>query len=188
MRTALLLLLASAASAAPAAVPGGTAVEWLRVYSTAPYQEVWSMRLEVRSMEKDLQKVIDALEKSGAKSSVPLENSAYSKTTGTLQLSYRATVAQAQAVVKTLRKTGKLDAPIVRGGDKIPLDEIKTKISQLGRDKDAHAAELAKMPAVHALVETVLAHLVTAKQAAEADQGLAVLNLTVVEKPAPPKK
>ena len=55
-------------------------------------------------------------------------------------------------------------------------------------DKEKHGAELAKMPAVRALVETVLAHLVTAKGAAESDQGLAVLNLTVVGKPAPPKK
>jgi hypothetical protein len=184
-----LLLLAglAAAAPAPAAAPGGTAVEWLRVYSTAPYQEIWSMRLEVRSLKNDLPKVIAALEKSGAKSSVPLENSVVSNTEGSQQLSFRGTVAQAQAALKGLKKAGKLDAPVVRGGDKIPLDEIKTKITQLARDKDERGAELAKMPAVRALVETVLAHLITAKQAAEADQGLAIMNLTVVEKAAAKK-
>lgn len=182
------LILAGFCAAAPASAPGGTAVEWLRVYSTAPYTEVWSMRLEVKSIEKDLPKIVEALEKSGAKSSVPLANSAYSSSGGALQLSYRSTVAQAEAAAKKLKKTGKLDEPTVRKGDRIPLAEIKEKIAQLSLDKEQHGAELAKMPAVRALTETVLAHLVTAKQAAEADQGTAILNLTVVEKAPASKK
>lgn len=190
MSGALLALLAACAFAAPAAPaqpqnPSQAAVDWLRLYPMTTYREFWTLTLQVRSMAKDLPRVMAALEKRGGTLSTPLANTASSTSEGTQQLTYRLVLSQAGPALQDLKKIGKSGPPLVRpAGEKLPVDEIKRKIADLSRDKQQHGSELARMPAVSALVESVLSHLVSAQAIAEKADGEVVLNLTLQGKPA----
>jgi hypothetical protein len=164
-------------------------MDWLRVYPLSAYREFWTATLEVRDLQKDLPRVIAALEKRGGVTDTPLANSAGSATAGTQQLSYRLQAKDAQAALKDLGKIGKLPAPAVRpAGEKLPLPEIKSKLAALSKDKQDHAAELARMPAVSGLVDAAIGHLAAAEAVGERAQGEVVLNLTVRQRAPQEKK
>ena len=194
---ALASLLAAAALAAPARKAAAVSpppiseatVDWLRVYPLAVYREFWTGTMEVRDMQKDLPRVIEALEKRGGTTETPLANSAGSATGGTQQLSYRLKAKDAQAAVKALGKIGKLPPPAVRpSGEKLPLPEIKSKLAALSKDKQEHAADLARMPAVSGLVDAAIGHLAAAEAVGERGEGEVVLNLTVQQRAPQEKK
>lgn len=191
----LATLLAGCALAAPVSPqkttnPSQAAVDWLRIYPMTTYREFWTLEVEVRDLKKDLPRVMQALEQRGGTLAAPLANSAGSVSEGTQQLSYRLTISQAKGALKDLRKLGTFAPPLIRpAGERLPVAEIKTKIAELSRDKQQHGSELARMPAVSALVESVLSHLVSAEAIAERVEAEVVLNLTVEEKkPAAAKK
>lgn len=185
--SALLLLAASLACAAPAAAPAKgvsqATADWLKLYPLAPYREAWASTVEVSDLKAALPKIMKAVEKRGGTLLVPLANSVASASEGTQQLSYRLLKKDADAAMKDVAKLGKPAPPVVSAaGEKAPLDEIKKKIADLSADKAAHAKELASMPAVSGLVESVLAHLVTAKDIAEKGQAEVLLYLTLQQK------
>ena len=176
------LLLAALAGAAPSAVPQSTS-DWLRIYPLAPYREAWNTTLEVSDLKAALPKVMKALEKRGGTLLVPLANSVSSESAGSQQLSYRLTQKKAEAALKDLRKLGTAAPPLKQpAGEKAPIPEIKRKIAELSADKKEHGAALARMPAVNALVEAVLAHLVTAKDVAEKGEAEVLFYLTLQQK------
>jgi hypothetical protein len=177
------LLALVALAAPPAAAPGEAAADWLRVYTQAQPREYWRFTVEVADLVKDAPRVQAAVEKRGGALTTPLANAAYSPSAGTAQLSFRATAKQAALIVNDLKKTGTVSAPQISSeGDKIPLPEIKRKIDQLSRDKREHGAELSRMPAVSALVEAMLSHLVTVQAVAEKAETPAILNIAVQQK------
>jgi hypothetical protein len=184
---ALLIALALPAlagnSQAPAPIPSQATIDWLKLYPVSPYREYWSADLEIKSLAADLPRIVAALEKAGGAPLVPLANTIVSPTAGTQQLSYRFTKRNAEAAVKALRKVGKMPAPRVRpSGDLIPLDEIKTKIEALSRDKQANSGVLSAMPAVSSLVDSMLGHLLTVQAVAEKVEQEVVLNLTLQQR------
>lgn len=178
--SAFLLILAAWASAAQIS---DSTVDWLRTYPLTMYREHWSLTVAVKDMKKGLPAVLEAFEKSGAALAAPVANSAGGP--AHQQLSYRLNKQQAADALKRLRKAGKFEPPTVRPeGERLPLSEIRKKVQALAADKKAHAAELAQMPAVSALVDAVLGHLATAQAVSEKAEDDVVLNVTVL---APPK-
>lgn len=177
----------AAAAAAPAAISDAT-VDWLRVYPLSSYREFWTTTTEVKSLQKDLPRVMAAVEKHGGSLVTPLANSAASPTAGTQQLTYRLTAKDAPGALKALKKVGLTPPPQVRAtGEKLPASEIKSKLEALSKDKRDHAAELARMPAVSALVDAAMGHLAAADAVSERAEGEVVLDLTVQER-APQEK
>lgn len=157
--------------------------DWLRIYPLTPYREFWTLQVDVKSLSRDLPRVMQALEKQQAQLTVPLANSVSSPSAGTQQLTYRLTQRRAAAALKALKTIGSCAPPSVRpAGELIPLEEIKHKIAALSRDKQAHESALASMPAVSALTEAVLGHLITAQAVAENSDPEVVLNLTLQER------
>lgn len=178
----------AAATVAPAAI-SDAAVDWLRVYPLAEYREFWTTTTEVKSLQKDLPRVMAAVEKHGGALVTPLANSAASPTAGTQQLTYRLTVKDAPSALKALKKIGLTTPPQVRpSGEKLPASEIKSKLEALAKDKREHAAELARMPAVSGLVDAAMGHLAAADAVAERAGGEVVLDLTVQERAPQEKK
>ena len=184
MRLAALLLAAGAWAAPVSLVLSGQATaDWLKIYPLAPYRETWAVAIEVKSMAKDLPRVMQVVEKRGGQLTAPMRNSVASMTGGTQQLMYRLNEKGATAALKDLRKIGLVPPPLVRpAGERAPLQEIKRKSEELSRDRREHSAELARMPAVSALVDAVLGHLVTAQVSAEKAETEVLLNITVEEK------
>ena len=156
------------------------AVDWLRVYPLTPYREFWNMTIEVKDTAKDIPSVMRVVEKNGGQLTVPLQNTVASPSAATQQLTCRLGRRAAVAALKDFKKVGRFAPPLVRpDGEKIPLDEIKRKIAALARDKEAHSGELVAMPAVAALVDAVLSHLLTTQAVVEKNDAEVILNLTV---------
>ena len=186
---AALLLSAKTAAAAPATTPpvsvrvSSAVVDWLRVYPLAQYRETWTVDAQVRDLDKDLPRVMAAVEKQGGRLAVPLQNSVASTSEGSRQLVYQLDEKQAKAALKALKKVARCSAPLVRPvGEKLPLDEIKSKMDALARDKESHGAALAEMPAVSALVDAVLANLGAARSVAGTMKTEVTLDLSLTTK------
>ena len=184
--TALLLLwagLAAAQTAQPVVVKVTDAVvDWLKIYPLAPYREYWAMTVSTADLSKDVGRVIAVVEKRGGKLAVPLANAVSSQTSQ--QLTFHLDRKQAEAVLGELKKSGLSAPPLVRpAGEKAPVAELTKKIDALMRDKQDHSEELAKMPAVSALTDAALSHLVTARTITQKGLEEIVLNLTLETRP-----
>jgi hypothetical protein len=176
----------TSASTAPVAAPASNAPAvkppyWLEPYSLAPHQEVWTGRLTVKNLARDLPRVLAAGEKLGAKPAQAIGDFISSPTSQ--QLVLLVPRASAPALLKKLRRLGELPAPDERTeGVPLPLAEVRAKIDRIVKERDARRAELAKTPAAAEIEEEVLAHLLLVEQVA-ANGGDAIrFNLTIVQR------
>ena len=164
-----------------AAKPAAPRTDWLDLYGLSPYKEQWTATVRVQYLKTALPKVLAAFTAQDAALSQPLENFASSKIAQTQQLSYRLSRAQAQNALDALKKDGFLVLSLRQAPapDSASLPEINAKIKALMSERAAHRAALAKMPAVAALVDQMLSHLVMVKEVRERAQAVVILNLTV---------
>lgn len=184
-----IILLLTAAAAAFAASPAPDAPRmsepyWTKAYSTAPYKEIRTGELALRSWDNDLPKFVAAIEKNGGKLDQPLTTAVVSIPGKSLQTSFSAPGKKIDGVLKALKKLGELSDLAVRPmGTPIPLDEIRVKIDRIMKEKSAHGAELAKVPAAAEAQEEVLEQLLLVEEVAKhgADAEIRV-NLLVKQK------
>ena len=156
---------------------------WLKLYPLSPYAEYWTLTVRVRDFDKDLPRVLKAFERSGASLTLPLENFAGSRKGKVQQLSCRAPLQAAHRALKDLKGVGAVSEPFIRpSGEAVSLPEVQEKIAKLIAEKQAHAKELAAMPAVSAATDELLEHLLMV-EAVSSKPAEALLNITVEEKP-----
>jgi hypothetical protein len=154
------------------------AVPWLKVYPLPVYRESWRLEGTVKSLSSDLPRVREAFAKVGAASVGGEEASGRSR-----RLSYRCPKDAAVLVLSSLRKLGKFRAPVVRQHvEPVSRAEVRDKILALEADKAGHGADLARMPAVSALVDELLGHLRGVETALSKPEVEVLVRLTVREK------
>lgn len=183
--------LAPAASSKSAASPSAPQLQgahsgnpyWFKTYSTAPYAEIWTGDLALKSFARDLPKVVKAVEANGGALTQPLGNFVASAKDQTQQMTFSLPRNKAKVLLGELRKLGDMAEPAVRPmGVPIPLDEVRAKIAVMMKEKTDRAAELARVPAAAAAEEEILEHLLMVEELA----GRAVVevrfNLTVRQK------
>ncbi|MDE2313062.1 MAG: hypothetical protein KGL04_02670 [Elusimicrobia bacterium] len=182
------LVFLSSAPALAARAPRGhkarTAAQsfnWLDLYQLSSYKEEWTATIRVDSLKTDLPKVLAAFKDQGAGLSFPLQNFASSKIAHTQQLSYRLSSAQAQAALDAVKKDGFLVLELNQApaSGNAPMPEVDAKIRALMSERAANRRALKRMPAVDALVNQMLDHLVMVKEVQERAQKVVVFNLTV---------
>lgn len=193
---AAVALLSSFAAAKPALVPATNAPApaqaegartgnpyWFKVYSTAPYKEIWTGDLALKDFGRDLPKVVKAIEADGGALTQPLGNLVSSKKDQTQQLTFSLPRDRAKALLKALRKLGDMPEPAVRTtGAPIPLDEVRAKIAVMMKEKSERGAELARVPAAAAAEEEILEHLLMVEELGARVVVEARFNLTVSQK------
>ena len=202
----LVLFLAAAASAAPQLVPANPkkkkkeappapapapqlqgahtgAPYWFKTYSTAPYLEMWSGALALKDFTKDVPSVVKAIEANGGALTQPLASFISNPKDKTQQLEFSLPKEHAPALLKELRKLGDMPDPLVRvTGAPIPLEEVRSKIAMMMKEKTDHAAELAKVPAAAAAEEEILEHLLMVEEVGARASTQVRFNLTVTQK------
>jgi hypothetical protein len=194
MRAILLgVLLAAAGAAAPVkpdarhdtmddtALIAHAPVQWLKVYALPINREVWRLEGSVKSLDKDLPRVREAFSKQGAASAGAKESSGQVR-----RLDYRCPKESAKRALAELKKIGSFGEPAVRQfTEPVSQAEVQGKIQALEADKAGHAGELAKMPAVSALVEELLGHLRGVESELRKPEVEVLVHLTVKEKNGP---
>lgn len=148
----------SSAAAAQTALPTQSAPQWLKLYHMSPIREIWSSDVKVKSLAKDFQKVLDAIQKNGGKLTQPLETFGASQTSR--QVSFSISKAGAKKALKAIKKTGRTGEPRVNlPPEVVDLEEVRAKIATLTKERTERAAEFEKLPATAELVEELLARL-----------------------------
>ena len=180
----LLLSVPALAARAPRRHKTRTAAQsfnWLDAYQLSSYKEEWTATIRVDSLKTDLPKVLGAFKDQGASLSFPLQNFASSKIAHTQQLSYRLSSAQAQAALDAVKKDGFLVLGLAQApaSGNAPMPEIDAKIKALMSERAANRKALKRMPAVDALLNQMLSHLVMVKEVQERAQKVVLFNLTV---------
>lgn len=151
------------------------AVQWIKNYPISPYKERWKVELTVKSAEKDLLRVRQIFAKAGASL---IQTSAKAP-----QLSFRCVKKTASQALAELKELGPVTEPKVNPiVEPVPLAEVQAKIKALSADKEAHAAQLALMPSVSALVDELLGHLRVVEAALKKTDVEVLLDLTIKEK------
>ena len=141
---------------------------WFKTYSTAPYKEIWTAELVVKNLEKEMPKIVAAIEKGGGTLTQPLWNTASSRTEKSQQMTFSVPGKKVKTLMKSLRKLAEIPEPVVRPqGAPIPIDEIRAKIKQVMKERSEHAAELARVPAAAAAQEEILEHLLLVEEVVE---------------------
>jgi len=181
MITALLLLAVGTATEPAAASPASHAKPyWLKTYSLAPYRETWSGDIAVKKLDAALPNVVAAVEKGGGRLTVPLAQFVGSSTEQ--QLSLVVPLKKAKALLKALRKLGKVAEPAVRANGKlIPLDEVRQKLALLTKEKTEKWGALAQTPAAAEAVDEMIEQLSNVEAVARATEAEVLWNLTVKE-------
>jgi hypothetical protein len=163
---AVVVLLASAASAAPQGARTGTPY-WFKTYSTAPYKEIWTGDLALKNFDNDVPKVVKAIEANGGKLIQPLANFVSNAKAQTQQIVFSLPRDNAKALLKSLRLLGDMKDPAVsQEGVPIPVDEVRAKVAVMMKEKADHAADLARVPAAAAAEEEILEHLLMVEELA----------------------
>lgn len=189
----LLLALAAFASAAPAqdkekmllntALLTPPPVQWLKIYALSPFKEHWSLDLEVKDYEGDTRKIVALFEKAGASLTQPLELFPLSRTEKSRQMSFRSSLKAAQAAVKKVGKAAKIaDLRQRPAAEPVSLAEVEAKIERLSADRRDHEAALAKMPALSAVVEELLGHLLNVRAVQSRTDSEVLINISIKEK------
>lgn len=200
----LVVLLAAAASAAPQLVPANPRKKkaeekrlpapqlegahtgnpyWFKTYSTAPYLEIWTGALALKDFSKDVPNVVKAIEANGGALTQPIGNFVANSKDKTQQLTFSLPKEHAPALLKALRKLGDMPDPMVRiMGAPIPLEEVRSKIAVMMKEKTDHAAELAKVPAAAAAEEEILEHLLMVEEVGARASTQVRFNLNVSQK------
>src|SRR6266550_2440605 len=102
--------------------------DWMRIYSSAPFKEIWSANLSVKDIKKGAPEVLAVAQKVGAALTGPLESFPRSEAGRTQQLSFSMPAKMASTLSRDLSKLGAMGAPIVRPtGEPVPLAEVKDK-------------------------------------------------------------
>jgi hypothetical protein len=181
LRTAavLALALAARAAAAPAAYshsystaplavpPPPKAPYWLKEYSVAPRQESWNATLTVKSLDRDLPKVLEAISAAGGALTQEPKSFVASAANHTQQLVLVVPRGRAQALLKRWRKLGELPAPAESSPQApVPVDEVRKKIDRLMKERVERAADLAKLPVALELEDEVLERLLLVEEVA----------------------
>ena len=203
MKIAALLLLIAAAAPLRAADPNAKAkspfpgsgdveskdlvapapVDWTRIYSLAPYREVWTLTVDVKDYAKGLPRVLKIFSDAGIKPTLPLEQFPHGADLKSQELSYRLTAKSGAGVLKKLQKAGAVGGPkVTHTGEPINLREVDDKLAKLSADRNAHQTELAQMPSISALVDEMIQHLSAVKMVRESVDTEVLLNMTVREK------
>ena len=179
---AAVALLAAAASGAPQLVPATASKKaaspqlagahtgtpyWFKTYSTAPYKEIWTGDLALKNFDRDLPKVVKAIEANGGALTQPLKNFVSSQKDQTQQITFSVPRDNAKALLKSLRALGDMPDPGTSAtGVPIPVDEVRAKIAVMMKEKTDRAAELARVPAAAAAEEEILDHLLMVEELA----------------------
>ena len=175
MKAVALLLAALAASARAA----GDGPYWLQSYAPPAYHEILNAELEVKSLDA-VEKIVAAIQKNGGKLTQPLAVFARSDKYGEQQLSFELERAKAPALLKALRKVGRLSEPVSRpAGEIVPLDEVRRKLARLSREKAEKGALLAQLPATAEAVDELIASLSTVEAEVQTAEGRELWNVTV---------
>lgn len=162
--------------------PAGPQGRWLKSYSESPVKEIWSSELTVRSMAKDLPRVVAALERAGGALTQPL--SAFPSTPQDQQISVRLSRAGAARASKELARLGALgQARKAVPPALTPLGEVRQKLSLLEGESAAHRRELSGMPVISDLVDEELAYLRRVEAACSSKDGEVLWNLSVLQRP-----
>jgi hypothetical protein len=187
----LAVALAAAGFAAPDNTPGRSQdkktedralierppVQWLKLYSLPIFRESWRLDGSVKSLDHDMPRVREAFSKVGA-ALVKLDVSGR-----TWKLSYRCPRESAQRALAELGQVGIFGEPEVSQlVEPVSRAEVRGKLQALEADKAAHPEDLAKMPAVAALVEELLGHLRGVEAALGKPEVEVLVHLTVKEK------
>jgi hypothetical protein len=153
-------------------------VQWLKVYQLPINREIWRLEGSVKSLEQDLPKVREAFSGVGAALA-----GAEASSGKTRRLSYRCPKESAKRALAELRKLGSFGEPAVRElVEPVSRAEVQGKVQALEADKAVHAEELAKMPAVSALVEELLGHLHGVEAALDKPEVEVLVHLSIKEK------
>jgi hypothetical protein len=155
----------------------GAPVQWLKLYSLPISRESWRLEGSVKSLDQDMPRVREAFSKVGAAlGRLDVSGRMW-------KLSYRCPRESAQRALAELKGIGVFGEPAVSQLlEPVSRAEVQGKISALEADKAGHAAELAKMPAVAALVEELLGHLRGVTAALDKPEVEVLVHLTVKEK------
>jgi hypothetical protein len=173
---AAFLLLAAAASAAPA----HERPYWLKTYTLSPYHETWTGDLAVKDLRAARPKVVAAVEKNGGRLTQPLE--LFASSTTEQQLSVTLPRKKAKGLLAALRKLGAAAEPAVRpNGELIPLDEVREKLAVLTKEKNEKWGALAQTPAAAEAVDEMIERLTAVESVARSNDGEVLWNLTVKE-------
>lgn len=181
MDTLLLVVLGAALASAAPPPPSFAPKEpyWLKSYAVSPYKESWSAELAVEDLEKDLPKILKAVEKEGGRLTQPLESFPASRLDHSQQLSLTVPKKRAADLVKRLRKLWKMHEPLTRPlGTPIPLEEVRAKIDRLMKERTERAAALSQAPAAAEASEEILEYLLRLEAAAVAEP-VVLINVTV---------
>lgn len=154
------------------------ALQWLKVYQLPINREVWRLEGALKSLDQDLPRVRDVFAKVGAAQAGAVESSGKTR-----RFSYRCSKDSARKALAELKKLGTFAEPSVHQiVEPVSRVEVQGKIKALETDKAGHAGELAKMPAVSALVEELLGHLRGVDSALSKPEVEVLVHLTVKEK------
>jgi hypothetical protein len=197
---AVVALLAAFASAKPQLIPATAAKTaapaapqlqgtqdgspyWFKTYSTAPYAEMWTGDLALKDFAGDLPRVLKAIKANDGALTQPLGNLISSRRDQSQQLTFSLPRDNAKALLKALRALGDMPQPVVRPmGAPIPLEEVRAKIAVMMKEKSAHGADLARVPAAAAAEEEILEHLLMVEELATRVVIETRFNLTVRQK------
>jgi hypothetical protein len=153
-------------------------VQWLKVYPLPINREIWRLEVAVKSLEQDLPRVRAAFSKEGAALVGAEEASGKTR-----RLSYRCPKESAKRALAGLRMVGAFGEPAVRQlVEPVSRAEVRSRLQALEADKAGHPEELAKMPAVSALVEELLGHLRGVQAALDKPEVEVLVHLAVKEK------
>ena len=189
--SAVLLGLALAAGVSPrpasgtdvvSKTPSPAPMQWLKIYSLAPYKERWTLTISVANLDRGRASVEKTMSEAGAVLTHPLEN--FPASARSQQLSYTLPKMAAERALKKLKKAGKFPPPIVlTSAEPVSLPEVREKLDRLNAERGAHLKELQAMPAVSALVAETINHLATVKKVVESTEAEVLLNITIEQKP-----
>lgn len=167
---ALLLALAALAAAAPA--------NWLKTYNLSPYRQIWSTRIVVKDVQKQVPLLVAAAEKEGGKLVVPLSNLAGGPTAQ--QLSFSISKKGAARAAKAFKKLGKAEQPRVNVfPEAVPLDEVRAKRLALEFEQASHASVLAGMPSINEATAELIERLKQVEASASRPESEVLWNVNV---------
>ncbi|UPT73940.1 MAG: hypothetical protein M0D55_19235 [Elusimicrobiota bacterium] len=174
MIAALLLAAALPAAAAPAKT------NWIKTYPMTAYRETWTGELSVKKLDEAMPKVVAAVEKNEGRLTQPL--AAFVASADARQISFVLPLDKAKKTLAALRKLGKSPEPAVRAlGEKIPLDEVRSKLQRLSREKTDNPVAFAQVPLTTEIVDELIEHLANVEAVARTAPSEVLWNLTVRE-------
>ena len=155
-------------------------VQWLKVYTLPIYRERWRLEGSVADFGQALPQIREAFAKTGASLDGPADSAQGLKMR---RMAYRCSKESAKRALQDIGKMGTFSEPAVQASlEPVSLAEVQAKIAALQADKTRHARQLARMPAVSALVDELLGHLRGVESAVRRGDVEVLVELTLSEK------